>query len=287
MPHVLGFSLSSGPCPLAMDIAPWSASESRWSISGPASAAPTTTCWLTFPASSAVFRNSSAAAASVGSQNITTSARRSSRSHLQAPPAHPASLGQLLPVRTLRDRVPDGQTVGREMETVPTRQRVYFAERVGKCRNWFFEQVKDCPMGSVSKRLRQFFDFIPGPVRSGPGSEEPGHSLIPHASASSPRVKVRPSPESDRIRRIASASPISRRKRLFSARSASSSAREIETISSARAVTLNSSQSGGVVHLLGYSPCAACRRSVITGPPAPMAALITRASPGCLRLCPA
>jgi hypothetical protein len=70
-----------------------------------------------------------------------------------------------LPVRTLRDRVPDGQTVGREMETVPTRQRVYFGERVGKCRNWFFEQVKDCPMGSVSKRLRQLFDFIPGSVR--------------------------------------------------------------------------------------------------------------------------
>jgi hypothetical protein len=37
-------------------------------------------------------------------------------------------------------------------------------ERVGKCRDWFFEQVKDRLMGSVSKRLRQFFDFIPGPV---------------------------------------------------------------------------------------------------------------------------
>ena len=51
------------------------------------------------------------------------------------------------------------------METIRTRQCVYFGERVGKCRDWFFEQVKDRPMGSVSKRLRQFFDFIPGPVR--------------------------------------------------------------------------------------------------------------------------
>jgi hypothetical protein len=50
------------------------------------------------------------------------------------------------------------------METVRTRQWVYFGERVGKCRDWFFEQVKDRPMGSVPKRLRQFFDFIPGPV---------------------------------------------------------------------------------------------------------------------------
>ncbi len=43
--------------------------------------------------------------------------------------------------------------------------------------------------------------------RSCPGNEEPGHSLIPHASASSSRGKVRPSPESDRMRRSASAIP--------------------------------------------------------------------------------
>jgi len=40
------------------------------------------------------------------------------------------------------------------METVRTRQRVYFGERVRKCRDWFFEQ-----------RLRQFFYLIPGPIR--------------------------------------------------------------------------------------------------------------------------
>jgi len=73
--------------------------------------------------------------------------------------------------------------------------------------------------------------------RSCPGSGEPGHSLIPHASASSSRVKVRPSPESDRMRLSASASPASRRRRRFSARRASSSARGIETMSSACVAT--------------------------------------------------
>src|SRR5271165_7138578 len=47
------------------------------------------------------------------------------------------------PVRTLRDRVPDGQTVRRKMETVGTWQRVHFGKRVRKYRNWFFEQVKN------------------------------------------------------------------------------------------------------------------------------------------------
>jgi hypothetical protein len=68
-----------------------------------------------------------------------------------------------LPVRTLRDRVPDGQTVEREMETVRTRQWVYFGERVGKCRDWFFEQVKiarwaafrsGCGSSSISSQVR-------------------------------------------------------------------------------------------------------------------------------------
>jgi hypothetical protein len=69
-----------------------------------------------------------------------------------------------------------------------------------------------------------------------PGSEGPGHSLIPHASARSSRVRVRPSPESDRMRWRASRSPASRRRRRFSARSASSSARGTKTMSSACAV---------------------------------------------------
>jgi len=70
-----------------------------------------------------------------------------------------------LSVRSLRDRVPDGQTVRRKMETVGTWQRVYFGKRVGKCWNWFFEQVKNRPVSSVSKWLRQSFELVPGPVR--------------------------------------------------------------------------------------------------------------------------
>ena len=46
------------------------------------------------------------------------------------------------------------------METVGTWQRVYFGKRVGKCRNWFFEQVKNRPVGSVSKWLRQSFELV-------------------------------------------------------------------------------------------------------------------------------
>jgi hypothetical protein len=70
-----------------------------------------------------------------------------------------------LPVRTLRDGVPDSQTVRWQVETVRTRQRVYLGKRVGKCRNWFFEQLKGRPTGGVSKRLRQSFELVPGPVR--------------------------------------------------------------------------------------------------------------------------
>ena len=57
------------------------------------------------------------------------------------------------------------------------------------------------------------------------GTGGTGHSLIPHAAASSSRVKTRPCPASDRIRFSASRSPASRRRRRFSARSASNSVR--------------------------------------------------------------
>ena len=50
------------------------------------------------------------------------------------------------------------------METVGTWQRVYFGKWVGKGRSWFFEQVKDRPVGSVPKWLRQPFELVPGPV---------------------------------------------------------------------------------------------------------------------------
>src|SRR5580658_7964346 len=130
-----------------------------------------------------------------------------------------------LPVRTLRDGVPDSQTIRWKMDPVRIWQRVPFGKRVGKCRDWFFKQVKDRPVGGVSKLVAAALRVRP---RSCPGSGEPGHSLIPQVSASSSRVKIRPSPESDRMRLSASASPASRRRRRFSARRASSSARGIE-----------------------------------------------------------
>jgi hypothetical protein len=61
-----------------------------------------------------------------------------------------------LPVRTLGDGVPDVQTVRWKMDPVRIWQRIPFGKRVGKCRDWFFEQVKDRPVGGVSKWLRQF-----------------------------------------------------------------------------------------------------------------------------------
>jgi hypothetical protein len=127
-----------------------------------------------------------------------------------------------------------------KMETVGTWQRVYFGKRVRKYRNWFLDRKSPC--GQRSEVVAAVLRSRP---RSCPGSEEPGHSLIPHASASSSWVKVRPSPASDRMRLSASASPASRRKHRFSARSASSSARGIETISSVRAVMRTPHQHGG------------------------------------------
>jgi hypothetical protein len=38
-------------------------------------------------------------------------------------------------------------------------------KRVGKRRDWLFEQVEDHPMGGVSKWLRQCFNLVPSPVR--------------------------------------------------------------------------------------------------------------------------
>src|SRR5580658_1950790 len=147
-----------------------------------------------------------------------------------------------LPVRTLRDGVPDSQTIRWKMDPVRIWQRVPFGKRVGKCRDWFFKQVKDRPVGGVSKLVAAALRVRP---RSCPGSGEPGHSLIPQVSASSSRVKIRPSPESDRMRLSASASPASRRRRRFSARSASSSARGIDTMSSVRAVMCTPHYHGG------------------------------------------
>jgi hypothetical protein len=70
-----------------------------------------------------------------------------------------------VPVRTLGDGVPDGQTVRWKMDPVRSWQRVAFGKRLGKRRDWFFEQVKDGPVGGVSKWLRQCFELVPGPVR--------------------------------------------------------------------------------------------------------------------------
>lgn len=51
------------------------------------------------------------------------------------------------------------------METVGTWQRIYLGKRVGKRRDWFFEQVKDRPVSGVPQWLRQSFKLVPGPVR--------------------------------------------------------------------------------------------------------------------------
>jgi hypothetical protein len=50
------------------------------------------------------------------------------------------------------------------METVGTWQGVYLGKRIGKRRDWFFEQVKDSPLGGAPKWLRQSFKFVPCPV---------------------------------------------------------------------------------------------------------------------------
>jgi hypothetical protein len=51
------------------------------------------------------------------------------------------------------------------METVGAWQGVNFGKWVGKRRDWFFEQVKDRPVGGVPKWLRQAFEFVPRSVR--------------------------------------------------------------------------------------------------------------------------
>jgi hypothetical protein len=70
-----------------------------------------------------------------------------------------------LPIRALRDCVPDGQAVRWKVETVGTWQRVCFRKRVGKSWDWFLEQVEDHLMGGVPEWLRQSFKFVPGSVR--------------------------------------------------------------------------------------------------------------------------
>ena len=47
-----------------------------------------------------------------------------------------------LPIRALRDCIPDGQAVRRKMETVSTWQRVCLGKRFGKRRDWFLEQER-------------------------------------------------------------------------------------------------------------------------------------------------
>jgi hypothetical protein len=51
------------------------------------------------------------------------------------------------------------------METVGTWQGVNVGKWVGKRRHWFFEQVKNGPMGGVPQWLRESFDLVPSSVR--------------------------------------------------------------------------------------------------------------------------
>jgi hypothetical protein len=83
-----------------------------------------------------------------------------------------------LPVRTLHDRVPDGQAVRWKMETVGAWQRICLRKWVGKRGDWLFEEVKDCPVGGVPKWLRQSFKLVPGSVREAPVSGRGFRGLI-------------------------------------------------------------------------------------------------------------
>jgi len=55
--------------------------------------------------------------------------------------------------------------IRRKMKTVRTWQRIHVGKRVGKCRDWLFEQVKNRSVSGVSKRLWQSFELVPSPVR--------------------------------------------------------------------------------------------------------------------------
>ena len=50
------------------------------------------------------------------------------------------------------------------METVGAGYRVPFGKRLGQPWDWFVEQVEDRPVGGVPQRLRESFEFVPGPV---------------------------------------------------------------------------------------------------------------------------
>jgi hypothetical protein len=43
------------------------------------------------------------------------------------------------------------------MKTIGTRQWICFGKRVGKRRDWLFEQVRNRPVGGAPKWLRQSF----------------------------------------------------------------------------------------------------------------------------------
>ena len=47
----------------------------------------------------------------------------------------------------------------------PELSEICFGKRVGKRRDWLFEQVKDSRVGGVPERLRQSFKLVPGSVR--------------------------------------------------------------------------------------------------------------------------
>jgi len=59
---------------------------------------------------------------------------------------------------------PNGQAVRRKVETVGPWEGVCLGKWVGKRRDWFFEQVKNCLLGGVSKWLRQSFKLVPGSI---------------------------------------------------------------------------------------------------------------------------
>jgi hypothetical protein len=108
------------------------------------------------------------------------------------------------------------------MQLAGARQRIVTGERVRQGRYRLVQQAEDHMLNRPPQRLRQSFD------QDALGSGRGGHSLIPHASESWSRVNVGSSssgPGSARIRPLATPRPTSRRSRLSSAFSESSSAR--------------------------------------------------------------
>jgi hypothetical protein len=129
-----------------------------------------------------------------------------------------------------------------------TGQRVVAGERLRESWYRFVCQLKNCPLDRPPQGLWQGLDLLPGRARE---ADQAVTYVFPHASARCPRVNVdasspRPGPRPGPgpglawVRLLAVPRAASRRRRLSSACSASSSARGMLTMSDASALTYGS-----------------------------------------------